>query len=284
MISVLFYGNCQPDAIRKILCLDPALYHATFLPCYLTDYDESAFLHLVTNSDIIVTQSIQDNYNNKPYLSTSFVLQHAKKHTRIFLFDSCYFHFYYFDLTYVKLDGNRYHAPIDYHYTSMIECYNKKLPVETYVRDYVHNATLKTEEELEAIAERGLKELQDRYMLSKERYERDNVYVFSIHDFVRDNYKKKLLFYSVNHPTKYLFHHLCEEIQTHFGFPKTMDYDLDPLRSIQCILYACIQNHVTFDHTKHAARTLGTSNPAAIAKLYYDTYSKLDMSKLTFGE
>jgi hypothetical protein len=284
MLSVLFYGNCQPDAIRKLLCLDPALYRTTFLPCYLTHYNESTFLQIVAASDIIITQSIQDNYNNKPYLSTSSVLKHAKKDAKIFLFDSCYFPYYYFDLTYVKLDGTRYHAPIDYHYTSMIECYKNELPVETYVRDYVENVDLRKEDELERIAECGLQSLYDRYILSKERYERDNVYVCSIHDFVRDNYKQKLLFYSVNHPTKYLFHYLCEEIQRHFGFPKTMNYALDPLDSIRCILYACIQKHVTFPVRDCSPLTNGISDVLSIAKLYSDTYRALDMSKLTFGE
>ena len=41
MISVLFYGNCQPSAVMETLNLDKYIYSVTYIPCYSNDFDEA---------------------------------------------------------------------------------------------------------------------------------------------------------------------------------------------------------------------------------------------------
>jgi len=71
--------------------------------------------------------------------------------------------------------------------------------------------------------------------------------------FIKDNYKKKLLFYSVNHPTKYLLHYISIEILKKLGINYNLiNPNIDPLYSNErCILYKCIENVIEFDINYH---------------------------------
>jgi hypothetical protein len=121
MISVLFYGNCQPSAVMETLNLDKNIYSVTYIPCYSNDFDEATFLNFILKSDIIITQHIKDNYRDKNYLSTSYIVNNVKKTTKIILFDSCWFDFYYVGL--FGLIDNQ----IPYHLDSLIDCYKKNI-------------------------------------------------------------------------------------------------------------------------------------------------------------
>lgn len=281
MISILFYGNCQPAAIQNTLCLDTKKYSTTYIQCHKTEIIETAFLKHILESDIIITQPITDDYRNMPHLSTSFIVNNAKKTTKIILFNNCYFDFYYFDLTYKKYNGVVLNKPSDYHYKNMIECCKNKIPAEKYIEDYVNNIDIKTSEELENIAEKSLMELTKRYHTTVEKYNNPNVHVIPIHDFIKENYKKKLLFYSMNHPTKYVIQYVCEEIINHLKMNNTINYKMDGLNNTKCILYKCIQKNVQFDITEYNPSINKETDLLKITNMYYDAYHNLeDISKL----
>ena len=93
-MKVLFYGNCQAGAIQKILSLDDSEY----ISCHKTNYDKTTFTNKLKEFDVIIAQPTSENYRNKDYLSTRYIVDNRKKGCQIILFDSCYFNFYYFDL------------------------------------------------------------------------------------------------------------------------------------------------------------------------------------------
>jgi hypothetical protein len=277
MHNILFYGNCQPNAILSILNLCKEKYISTYIFCSDTNISESTFLNYIINSDIIITQPINDNYREKCYLSTSFIIKNAKQTTKIILFDSCYFNFYYFDLTYKTINNNLLRNPIDYHYDMMIECFKNNKIANVYINDYVNNYNLKSSEELEIIANKSLHELNERYKIIKEKYDTNNIYIISIYEFVKLKYKEKLLFYSMNHPTKYVFQYICEEIVKYLDIPNTIDYNLDPLDNPRCILYSCIQKNVNFDISACKPNIKNLTNTRSITDLYYSTYKELNV-------
>jgi TRAP-type uncharacterized transport system substrate-binding protein len=86
----------------------------------------------------------------------------------------------------------------------MIECYNNGHSPEYYINNFVNNLDLKTSEELDKIAGDSLNELYNRYVNNKGKYNgnNNNIHFISIYEYVKQNYKEKLLFYSMNHPTK----------------------------------------------------------------------------------
>jgi hypothetical protein len=283
MYNVLFYGNCQPEAVLSALNLPNEKYQTKYIACFSNNITEYEFLQCIVDSDIIITQPIKDNYLEKFYLSTSFIIQNAKSTTKIIIFDSCHFEFYYFDLTYKKIDNEILHQPIDYHYNSMVECFKNNRNPDEYIKDYVYNRNLKSSEELEMMANKSLIELNERYNKTKEKYEAisiNNICVITTHDYVKSNYKEKLLFYSMNHPTKYVIEYICEEIIKYLDIPNTINYNLDGVNNAKCILYQCIQSNVNFDISKHTPNTCGLTDLYSITNLYYSAYRHLDITKL----
>lgn len=276
MKNILFYGNCQTGAVCNTLRLSSDNYKIFNIPCFSITLNKSEFTDIINKCDIIVTQPINDNYLGVDYLSTNYVINHANSKCKIIIFDSCYFNFYHFDLTYKPYNGSILHEPCDYHYNNMIECYQKNYSEEYYIKNYVNNEDLKTCEELNDIATNGLNELQRRYDVNKELYNNANVVIISIYEFVKNNYKSRLLFYSMNHPSKYLFHYICEQIINHTQISAGIDYNIDVLNTPKCILYKCIQKHVHFDISKNIPVTKDYHDNSNIAKLYFTTYKQIN--------
>ena len=279
MVNILFYGNCQIAAIKETLCLSNNEYNIFHIQCWTTECKKETFIDIIKKCDIIITQPINDNYRGVDYLSTNFIIKHINHKCKIIIFDNCYFNFYYFDLTYKKFNNENLRKPTDYHYNKMIECYNNNYSIEYYIDNYVNNENLKTSQELEEIANNSLEELEKRYNSNKEKYNKNNIYIISISEFIKNNYKNKLLFYSMNHPTKYLIQYICLEIIKILQIPNTINYDIDKLNNSKCIIYKCIQKNVNFDITNHESLLsieLDTiSNNYDIIKLYYDTYKSI---------
>lgn len=285
MINILLYGNCQVFGIWKTLVLPTEEYTVQHIYCFSTDYDCESFTNIIKKCDIIVTQAIQDNYKDVEYLSTNYIIKNSNNDCKIIIFDSCHFDFYYFDLTYRCFNNSALATPSDYHYNKMIECYTNNKSVEYYVENYINNENLITSEELENNAENSLNELKKRYYCNKEKYNkekynRENIYMISTYEFIKNNYKEKLLFYSMNHPTKYVIQYICEEIIRilQIKIPTAIDYEKDALTFTKCILYKCIQKVVSFDITQHKPFTSEKTNNYEITQLYYDAYREINYS------
>jgi len=275
MYNILFYGNCQLFAILKTLNLSKE-YVITNIRCWNNDINEEYFRNVIINSNIIITQHINDNYRNVDYLSTSYIVKHKIPTCKLIIIDSCYFDFYYFDLTYIQFNNEVLHNPIDYHYNKMIECYKNNQTIEYYINNFVNNLHLKSTEELDNIANNSLNKLYLKYMTNKEKYSEPHMYVIQTYDYIKNNYKNKLLFYSINHPTKYLIQFISEKIVDILQIKNTIDYNIDVLNSPKCILYKCILKNINFDINEYNPLTLGYTDITQITQLYYDTYKKID--------
>jgi hypothetical protein len=251
-------------------------FAATRIECFSTNLDESEFTDIIKQQDIIICQPIWDNYRDKPYLSTKFIIKNCKKSCKIIIFDSCYFNFYYFDLTYDLFNTKvMLNQPIDYHYNKMMECYKNNVSAEYFVENIVNNEDLKTKEELENYANESLEELNKRYLESIGNYKiNDNIHIITCYDYIKNNYKDKLLFYSFNHPTKFVIQFICEEIIQILNINNTIDYNVDVLNCIKCIIYKCIQKAVNFNVNDFKPLTCEKQDVKEITELYYDAYRK----------
>jgi hypothetical protein len=156
--------------------------------------------------------------------------------------------------------------PIDYHYNKMMECYKNNLSVEYFLE-------LKTKEELENDVNNSLEELRKRYMESVHRYKiNNNIHVITCYNFIKNNYKDKLLFYTINHPTKFLIQFICKEIIKNLNINNTMDYNVDNFNYIKCIIYNCVQKVVNFNISDFKPLTCEKQDIKEITKLYYNAY------------
>ena len=274
-MNILYYGNCQLFAVKTLLNLQN--FVEKNIECYGTDLDKFEFINIIQQQDIIITQPINDNYREKEYLSTNFVIKNSKENCKIIIFDSCYFNFYYFDLTYKWFNNDILHEPSDYHYNEMIKCYNNNSSIEYYIENYINNIELKTKDELEQYANESLEELNKRHNENVNKYKiKDNILFISTYDFIKNNYKDKLLFYSMNHPTKYVIQYICEEIIKILNLDNTILYDINILDNPKSIIYKCVQKAVNFNINDCEPLVVGKTNVQDIVQLYYDTYKKID--------
>lgn len=271
-MKILFYGNCQPGALREMLNM---LNH-DYICCHNTDITQNDFLNKLLMYDIIITQPIADNYRDKPYLSTKFVIEHCKTNCKIIIVDIIYFNFYYFDLSYTQFNNSRLSKPCDYHYNLMQECYKKGNNIKYYIDNIVNNVHLKSNVELENIANNSLCELKKRYEQNQQKYVGSNIQFIYTGDYIKENYKHKLLFYSMNHPSKYVLQFVCESILKILDIPtNTINYEINPLSQTKCIIYKCIQSCVHFDINKCEKYMCAKTSINEICELYYNTYNEI---------
>jgi hypothetical protein len=265
MKNVLFYGNCQIGKLMDMLCLPSSSYNNTYIPCFSTNCSSIEFDTILKQSDIIITQPIHDNYRDKNYLASHYVVNNCKQNSIIIFINNCHFDFYYFDLCYNKLDK--------YCHSYMMECFDKKLDVFNYKNNYVENNNLKSLDELSGIFNKTIVELNSRYQ-DMLKYKKNNTYFINIIPFIQNNYKDKLLFYTFNHPSKYLLQYIALEIINILHIPNTIDNNLDPFSDERCILYSCIQKMVNFDIKKHTPCMNNCSN---VNDIFHNTKTELQM-------
>ena len=275
-MKILFYGNCQIETICKTLNLNSNKYETCVIKCNEDNIIQKAFTDKLKTTDILITQPIQDNYLSKEYLSTNYVLRNCNPECKVIILPSYHFDLYYFDChSNRKLTG-----PAGYHYTNMIECYKQGKSIDYYIEQYVNNPHLKSKEELEKIADQCITELDDRYNDSqKYKMIHANVVTLPISKFIQENYKDTLLFHTINHPTKALFHHVCHEILNILQIENTMDYWSDFLSGvIRNIMYKCVEQLI---HFKQTAPLIDLHNgyhhdAKGISEFYYNGYRQLD--------
>lgn len=275
-MHILFYGNCQMFAVLQTIRF-PKSFQLNLVECWKENIDKEWFTNLIQTADVIITQPIQDNYKNVEHLSTTYILQHKQPQCKLILFDSCYFNFYYFDLTYKFFQDKLLQTPSDYHYNHMMQHYIDNKSPDTYIDNVVNNIDLKSTEELLTIAQDSLNELARRHTENIHKYGNNpNIYIISTHDYIEVNYKHKLLFYSMNHPTKFVIQYICEQIVNYLQLPNTINYTIDVLSNYRGILYQCLSKCVTFDINACSPLTEKLDNVHAITKLYYDAYAAVN--------
>tara|TARA_B110000503_G_C6930880_1_gene322745 strand:- start:132 stop:632 length:501 start_codon:yes stop_codon:yes gene_type:complete len=161
-------------------------------------------------------------------------------------------------------------APGHYHYKYMMDCYKNDNTISDYINNYVNNINLISAKELENNATQSINELKKRYEHTKRKYTGKNIFIIYSGDYIEQNYKDKLLFYSMNHPTFYLLKFIsesiiiiinCKKIQYNF-------YEIDNSK--------CIQKIVNFDINKCKLLTKNKNTLEDICTLYYNTYKKIN--------
>jgi hypothetical protein len=274
MKKIFFYGNCQSYEITNVLSksFDPLEWNIIKIKCFETNIKQSEFDEIIKTSDVIITQPITDNYRNCEYLSTSYMLKNCNKNCRIIMFPSCYFKFYYFDLINIQIESKLNKIHDNFHYKELLESYKNNLSVNYFIDNCVNNINLKSSEELLNIANISLQMLENKELKMFENIIlNNNLQIITVSKFIRQNYKKKLLFYSENHPTKYLLQFISEKILYLLNLNNNIDYTADPLIYPKWYLYLCLANVVDFD-IKYINSCINNYNIDDISNLYWLYY------------
>jgi hypothetical protein len=302
-LNILFYGTCQSKGIKDVLNLSENYYIQYHIQCYSTNISKEDFNNILNICDIIITQPIPDNYRDKDYLSTTYIINNCKKDCKVLIYQRQYFNFYYYNTIYYKFKDDVLHIPNDYHYGHMIEYYKKNKNVDDFMNEIVFNMNLKSKDDLESIANESIqylverdKDIVNKYIkntmnLSKHSEDKEllsvanaidntsksNILYVSVVQYIKDNYKNKLLFYSMNHPTKVLLQYVAQEIVTKLNLKNSINYQIDPLNEPKCIIYSCIQNALNFNIFNENVQLCDKHDIKSIVNLYYDTYNSIKL-------
>jgi len=279
--NILFYGNCQMSPISMILNLDINEYNILTIECFSTQITKVELDNWISKCNIIIMQPIQDNYREKYYLSSNYIILMSNINCQIIFIDNCHFNFYYFDSIIKSYNNNFLCYPSLYHYNSLLDCYKSNYSEEFYINNFVNNYYLKNKYELENLALKGITELRNRYnnMLNyKNHYYNKNISCISIADYVENNFKDKLLFYTINHPTKFVLQFVCEKIAEVLPINNIqINYHLDPLNYTKCIIYKCISQVINFNLEDKQPLLENENNLENIVKMYYNVYKNLQV-------
>ena len=100
-MHIFFYGNCQVSAVMNTFLTQ---HSKRCLMCWQSDITEDQIIQEIKLADVIITQPIADNYRDKHYLSTKYIIKTANYATKIIIFPSLHFDFY---ISPGKLRGTR---------------------------------------------------------------------------------------------------------------------------------------------------------------------------------
>lgn len=142
----------------------------------------------------------------------------------------------------------------------------------------LRNPSFKTQSELIDIAQSEIAELRKRETAIQDAYKdaRGVIGFVPISDFIADNFRDRLLMYTMNHPSKFILQHVSRKILTLLQLPVHINESIDPLfTSDRCMIYECVKrmlNCSTDEYESRIARLRIHGDPAVVSE-YYQSYS-----------
>ena len=279
MKKMSIIGNCQSKALSTFL-LSNNIFNNMYeyievKPIYLMNDNELNYFYTYTilELDLIIIQPINEDFNENIKYSTKTILNNTKKNCISILIPSLYFDFYHPYLCYLNRDSGKIQDPIDYHDKTLIklylaykECTNEQI-IEKYMNIFnneifINNLMINDKLTL------ALQNIEKREHNFKD-YIVNNTFCIYSYDFIKNNYKEKLLFYSINHPSKYVFSYLTDEILKYLNIDiKDYPNDLDPFNTLIIPIYIFLKKSLNFDITQYNKMI----NDKSLYNKYIDVY------------
>lgn len=304
MKNYTIIGNCQADPLSQFLNTNKNFVdNYKYIPLkaiYIMNEEEldNLYLNILSTLDLIIIQPISDNYNNNHKYSTKSILKNTKKECIKIIIPSLYFDFYHPYLIYINEKnkyGNSLTMPFDYHDKNILNAYveNKKNNINdisqlitNIIDKYSNIVSCNNESDDEYLNNLFYKNISTLIKRENNYYEYkflENIHFIYSSQFITDKYKDKLLFYTINHPTKYLFQYISSSILDILKI-KIEEYpeNIDPLKSLIMPVYSTLQKKVYFPVNKfqnfqHYDMIFNTTN---IVKQYIEEYENTDINKL----
>ena len=255
-------GNCQAEALSNFLfsnnIFNKIYEYIQVKPIYLMNENELNYFYTYTllELDLIIIQPINDDFNGNIKYSTKSILNNIKQDCISILFPSLYFDFYHPYLCYLNGDNCKIQEPIDYHDKILIKLYlaYKESSNEEIIEKYMsifNNEIFINNSMIYDNLTLSLLNIDERENNFKD-YIVNNTKCIYCYDFIKNNYQENLLFYSVNHPSKYLLSYLSDEILKYLNIPsEEYPNNLDPFNNLIIPIYNYLKYVLKFDITQY---------------------------------
>jgi hypothetical protein len=287
-------GNCQSDAlVQFLLCnsnFNNKFEYISIKNIHTMDiFDlDNLYNNVLPILDLIIIQPISENYKNNFRYSTKSILNSINSSCISILIPSLYFDFYHPFLTYIYDSNNKgwkLGTPYDYHDRNIIKLYIGNSNTESFFQKYkelfnnanIYNTMFFNKSLTKNI--NNLKERETKYV----NYCISSTHIINSSDFILNNYKNNLLFYSINHPTKYLFRYISDSIFIilNIQLEEYPEY-IDPLKALVMPIYKCLQNQVNFnvDEYKNFIHYDIILDDEFVINSYIQSYNNIDIEIL----
>jgi hypothetical protein len=235
------YGNCQAPAFASFLNNNPDFRkkfgYNSLTPCNLiTETEIDTFINREAEKiDLFIYVPVGDDYRDDYKFSSNYLIAHLRPDCLKIVFPSLYFHVYDPQMTYLTDEsGKRVHIPHDYHDKFLIKIFmenrlstNEEI-FENYL-NFIRNPGNFNKKDIQDSVRSNYSELKRREDLLEIDHKND--FVIKVADFIDKSYKDQRLFYSLNHPSKYLYLHMREQLFRFLNIEPAepdLDPDLDP--------------------------------------------------------
>jgi len=287
-------GNCQADALSHFLLSNETFKsryeYIVYKPIFVMTEEELDVLYrdILPQLDLIIIQPISENYNNNYKYSTKSILNSVNKWCIKILFPSLFFDYYHPFNIYITDPNNsgwKLGEPYDYHDKNILKFFTEFLSEDEAINKYyetIYNPDLLTEHFFTEKLLKNINTLKEREMKYTD-YCTEDTQIINSSSFIMEYYDKILLFYTINHPTKYLFYYIANYCLIYLNIAlETYPDDIDPLKGLIMPVYMCLQKCVKFDishyfNFRHFEIILDDKDTI---KKYYDGYRKTDLSIL----
>ena len=173
--------------------------------------------------------------------------------------------------------------PDMHHYHNLLKSYITGKSVDQYIKDFPSNQNLHTNEQLENFANKSIEELKTRQNIIKQLNQIRPINLITIDEFIKNNYKDKILFHTYHHPTTILYLHVVNQIVKIVGLnPAKINTKIDPLNIYgKMYIYDSTRKILNFnvdDYNKQVLKRFNNSLEDMV-KMYYKAYKKKDNKK-----
>jgi hypothetical protein len=252
-------GNCQADALSKFLLSNQTFKNTyeyiDYIPIFKMTPEEldKLYIDVLPFLDLIIIQPISENYNNNYKYSTKSILNTVKKDCIKILFPSLYFDYYHPFNIYITDKNNigwKLGDPYDYHDKNILKSFVNSLTEDEAINKYyetIYNPDLLTEHYFNERLLKNINNLKERELKYID-YCTEDTHIINSSSFIMEYYNKILLFYTINHPTKYLFYYIANYCFIYLNIPlETYPEEIDPLKALIMPVYMCLQKCLKFD-------------------------------------
>jgi hypothetical protein len=287
-------GNCQAAALSEFLLSNPTFKdtyeYISYIPIFkMTEEDlNKLYTDILPQLDLIIIQPISENYNNNNKYFTKSILNAVSKNCIKILYPSLFFDYYHPFNIYISdknHPGWKLSDPYDYHdkniLSNFIQFHSEEDALNKYYES-LYNPDLLTSHFFNERLLKNINNLKERELKYID-YCTDDTNIINSSSFIMEYYDKALLFYSINHPTKYLFYYIANSCLIYLNIPlETYPEDIDPLKALVMPVYMCLQKCLKFDisyylNFRHFEIILDDKD--TINK-YYEGYRKTDRNVL----
>lgn len=237
------YGTCQAWAINTILKTCTG-FTATYGQCLVkpyfdfTDAEFETYLTTVCPQlELFIYLPISDRIGKR---STNNIIKHLSPTCKKIVFPRCYFSAYHPDGRKIKDASGKYITALDvYHNVELVSaCQMNDLNIFQMITTYDQYYSQQFLERLVDVDIDQLKKREDWLHRTVD----SETHVIEVSEYIRDNYRNAYLFYTFNHPSKQVLHHIIDRILAHLGIADGYNTSIDPISTTQLPIFESVRH------------------------------------------